>query len=139
MLTSAYSITASVNPPRAAFADLPLGHTAGGPNDPKGQRHLVGGALRAAVAMGEPGTIVDLGLRWTDDDWKARPLGWRRGRSRQVADEARRPAHGAPADTRQPRLPDPQYQNDEDRRAAEQTSWEEQCRVCLGIDTPGPG
>jgi NAD(P)-dependent dehydrogenase (short-subunit alcohol dehydrogenase family) len=34
-LTAAHSITASVNPPRAAFVDLPLGNTAGRPNDPE--------------------------------------------------------------------------------------------------------
>ena len=142
-LSSAMSITASVNPPRAAFADLPLGHTAGGPGDPEGQRHLVRGALEAALAMTEPGSTVDLGVRWTDDDWKAQPLGWRRPRAGAATTDRRATANAragdgtAPADTRRPRHPDPQYQNEEDRLAAEQRPWDEQCQVCLGLEPPG--
>jgi D-proline reductase (dithiol) PrdB len=124
-LTSAWSITASANPPRAAFADLPLGHTSGAPHDPDGQRLVVGSALQAATAMTDPGTIVDLGVRWVDDDWKAAPLSWRR------APRARRAGQGD--DTRSPRRPEPQYQDDEDRALAQARSHEEQCLVCIGL------
>jgi D-proline reductase (dithiol) PrdB len=124
-LTSAWSITASANPPRAAFADLPLGHTSGAAHDRDGQRLVVGSALRAATSMTGPGTIVDLGVRWVDDDWKAAPLSWRR------TTRARRPGQGD--DTRSPRHPEPQYQSDDDRRLAEARSYQEQCLVCIGL------
>ena len=58
-LTAAHSITASVNPPRAAFVDLPLGNTAGRPNDPEFQRDLLRRAFAAAESMDAPGTIAD--------------------------------------------------------------------------------
>ena len=44
-LTSALSITASVNPPRAVFVDYPLGHTAGKPDDVESQDAIVRAAL----------------------------------------------------------------------------------------------
>jgi D-proline reductase (dithiol) PrdB len=124
-LTSAWSITASANPPRAAFADLPLGHTSGAPHDRDGQRLVVGSALQAAASITEPGTIVDLGVRWADDDWKAAPLSWRR------SPRAHRP--GRSDDTRAPRLPEPQYQCDEDRALAQARTYDEQCMVCIGL------
>ena len=72
-LTSAYSITASVNPPRAAFSDLPLGHTVGRPHEPEFQRDLLRRALRAAEAMDEPGTIALTGVSWdANGSWKRR-------------------------------------------------------------------
>ena len=40
-MTSAWSITASVNPPRAAFVDYPLGHTTGQPHDRADQLRIV--------------------------------------------------------------------------------------------------
>ena len=40
-MTSAWSITAAVWPPRAAFVDHPLGHTTGRAGDPAGQRAIV--------------------------------------------------------------------------------------------------
>ncbi|MBT6091489.1 MAG: glycine reductase, partial [Acidimicrobiaceae bacterium] len=70
-LTAAYSITASVNPPRATFVDLPLGNTAGRPHDPEFQSDLLRRAFAAAEAMDEAGTITDLGVAWDgDDSWK---------------------------------------------------------------------
>ena len=70
-LTAAHSITASVNPPRAAFVDLPLGNTAGRPNDPEFQRDLLRRAFAAAESMDAPGTIADLGVTWdADGSWK---------------------------------------------------------------------
>jgi hypothetical protein len=75
--------------------------------------------------MADPGTIVDLGVRWVDDDWKAAPLSWRR------TTRARRPRQGD--DTRSPRHPEPQYQSDDDRRLAEARSYQEQCLVCIGL------
>jgi len=46
-LTSALSITQSVNPPRAVFLDFPLGHTAGRPHDEKIQDAIIEAALTA--------------------------------------------------------------------------------------------
>lgn len=127
-LTSARSITARANPPRAVFADLPLGHTSGAPDDPAGQRQLVLGALEAAMAMDEPGTIAELDVRWADDDWKAEPLSWRRRRRSEGG------TGGGGGDTRRPRHPDPQYQEPHDRALAEARSHDEQCRVCIGLE-----
>ena len=51
-MSSALSITAAVNPPRAVYLDYPLGRTAG-----------------------EPGTVVHLPYEWSpDDSWKDRVM-----------------------------------------------------------------
>ena len=47
-LTAARSITESVNPPRAAFVDMPLGYTAGRPNEPEFQRDPLRKVFKAA-------------------------------------------------------------------------------------------
>ena len=70
-LTSALSITRSVNPPRAAFLDYPLGHTAGKARDPDLQREIVAAALAAVNELDRPGSVKILPYRWSgDDDWK---------------------------------------------------------------------
>ena len=125
--TSARTITASANPPRSVFVDLPLGHTTGLPDDPDGQRQLLTEGLRSAAAITEPGTIVDLPYRYVDDDWKANPLGW--SRKRQTSGAASKPS----GDSRTGRSDQPRYQNDDDREAAEAVSWDEQCRTCIGL------
>lgn len=96
-MTSAWSITASANPPRAAFTDFPLGHTCGPPRRPDRQLEIMRQALAALETIDRPGTITDLGQVW-DEEWKR---------------EARRPI-----DHRSPRYDTPQYQNEDDRRAA---------------------
>jgi len=96
-LTSAWSITASANPPRAAFTDFPLGNTAGPPHEPDVQRQIAARALALVHDATEPGTIVALGHSWPGD-WK---------------DEARELR-----DHRTIREPSPQYQNSADREAA---------------------
>lgn len=96
-MTSAWSITASANPPRAAFNDFPLGHTCGPPGQPARQVAILRQALSALEKIDRPGTIVDLDQRW-HTPWKA---------------EARRPV-----DHRTPRYDTPQYQNQADERAA---------------------
>ncbi|MCZ6710328.1 MAG: selenoprotein B, partial [Gammaproteobacteria bacterium] len=67
-MSSAYSITASVNPPRAAYLDFPLGHTAGKPNDKPLQRKIMIDTLSALDSIQVPGTIRELGYEWSDDD-----------------------------------------------------------------------
>lgn len=116
-LTSARSITAAANPPRSVFVDLPLGHTAGPPNDPDVQRTIVEGALRLAAEMdrpedGAPGRILDLPLRWHHDDWKSSPLSW--SRRQEEAGDAGENA----GDTRIPRSAEPQWQLPSDEAAA---------------------
>lgn len=95
-MTSAYSITASANPPRAAFTDFPLGHTCGPPDRPDEQRSIMRDALALFETMEQPG-IAELGYPW--------PAPWK--------EEALRPE-----DHRTPRHDTPQYQNLDDREAA---------------------
>jgi hypothetical protein len=123
--TSARTITASANQPRAVFVDLPLGHTTGLPDDPVGQRRILTEGLRAAEAITEPGAIVDLPFRYVDDEWKANPLGW--SRKRQDGGQSGQSS----GDSRTSRSDAPVYQNDADRAVAEATDWDDQCRVCI--------
>lgn len=113
-LSSARSITMSVRPPRAVFVDYPLGHTAGPPGESEIQRTIVGAALDALTAVEQPGTLIDLGLTWpAGDDWK-----------RADGDD----------DARKPRSPEPQYQFDQDRAAAEELHAAGTCSSCIGVD-----
>ena len=95
-MTSAYSITKSANPPRAAFTDFPLGHTCGPPDRPEIQRSIMRDALALFETMEQPG-IVELGYGWPAP-WKEEAL--------------------EPVDHRTPRHDTPQYQNQDDRAAA---------------------
>ncbi len=115
-LTSAYSITAAANPPRAAFSDLPLGNTAGRPHEPEFQRDLLRRALVAGTAVLEPGTIVDTGMRWdADGAWKRRATSTGTSQSIGSGDDS------VPDDRRQ-RLDTPQFQDEADRLAADAAS-----------------
>lgn len=115
-MTSAWSITASANPPRAAFTDFPLGHTSGRPDRPEEQIALIGDALACFSTIDTPGTIVPLDYEW-GEDWK---------------EEAR-----ALEDHRTPRLPTPQYQSEEDRQAAIARYGDQvACEVCVPADVP---
>ena len=104
-LTSARSITQAVNPPRAAFVDFPLGHTAGPALDARQQRGIVGDALRCLETHTAPGMITDLPYAWPDDRWKATAM--------------RSSGGAAGADTRTTRDDEPVYQREEDRIAAQ--------------------
>ena len=100
-LTSALDITRAVNPPRAAFLDFPLGHTAGKPHDPVLGRAIVESALEGFESIREPGGVKMLPFRWdADDAWKASAM-------------------TGTADERAERSDEPQYQTEEDRRRAE--------------------
>ena len=133
-LTSAWSITAAVNPPRAAFVDHPLGRTAGKPHDPVGQRRIVGAALALLESATEPGRIVDLGERWGDDSWRSDPLGG--GKSSAAVSGSSGPgSSGGTADSRTARHATPQYQSAEDaRRAAERLGEDVACVACAVFD-----
>ncbi len=109
------------------FVDYPLGRTSGPPHDRSTQRLIIGAALGLIESADTPGTIVDLDLRWSDDQaWKDDPMGARRS-SAEGSDEGT-------SDTRSPRTPEPVYQSDRDREAAEARSWDEQCLVCVGLE-----
>jgi hypothetical protein len=108
-MSSALDITQSVNPPRAAFLDYPLGHTTGKPYEPALQRDIVLQALAAFTALTTPGCVKMLPFRWSDDEaWKET-------------------AQRGP-DDRLPRYDTPQYQTEEDRLRAE--AHDPSCAVC---------
>lgn len=107
-MTSALDITAHANPPRAAFLDYPLGHTTGKPDEPQLQRAILVAALAALGTLTTPGSVKHLPFRWSEDD------AWKQGAF-------------AGGDDRQPRHDMPQYQNEDDRRRAEDPA----CAVCV--------
>jgi hypothetical protein len=105
-LSSALSITASVNPPRAVFVDYPLGHTAGPRDDRATQATIARAALQALTDHEPAGTIRRLPLTWPEGDaWKATAM--------------RPDPAGRHRDERSERSATPQYQHDADRLAAE--------------------
>ncbi len=116
-MSSARSITASVNPPRAVYLDFPLGHTAGKAEDLAGQRHVMIDTLRALETIQVPGTIVPLKYRWSDDDE------WKETAMRPRKDETGRKVT---SDDRTARLDTPQYQLDADRDEADPN-----CPTCV--------
>ena len=70
-LSSARTITAAANPPRAVFLDYPLGQTAGRAGDPNEQDLVMRSALNALETMTRPGAIATIDLDWSDDhSWK---------------------------------------------------------------------
>jgi hypothetical protein len=117
-MSSAYSITQAVNPPRAVFLDFPLGHTAGKAHDKALQRKVMIDTLSALDSIQRPGTIRVLPYRWADsDDWKERVM--RPDRS------------GRHNDDRTERSDVPQYQLEADREAAEATLVAGGCDTCF--------
>ena len=109
-MSSALDIIRAVNPPRAAFLDYPLGHTAGKPHQPELQREILVQALEGFTAMTVPGSVKMLPFRWSEEDeWKRTAM--------------------TDGDSRTPRHDTPQYQTDEDRRRAEE-NHPEACPVC---------
>ena len=109
-MTSARDITRAVNPPRAAFLDFPLGHTTGKPHEPDLQRRILVEALSSFDTMTAPGSMKELPFRWSEDEeWKAKAF--------------------AEGDERTPRHDTPQYQDEVDRRRAEQGD-SPSCPVC---------
>ena len=109
-----------MNPPRAIYLDFPLGRTAGKPNDPTLQRQVMIDALDAFDSIRQPGGIITLPHRWSDDD------GWK--------DYAMRPkprSDGRAGDDRVQRFDTPQYQNQADRVAAEANVAAGECPGCV--------
>ena len=105
--------------------DFPLGRTAGKPNDPALQRQIMIAALEAFATVRQPGEIVTLPHRWSDDD------GWK--------DRAMRPepqSDGRAGDDRVERFGTPQYQSETDRVAAEVNLAAGQCPGCVFLAVP---
>lgn len=124
-MSSAHDITTAVNPPRATFLDWPLGHTSGRPHQPASNATVMRATLAAFERIDAPGTIVDLGVPWTDDDdWKDRVM---RPRPKAANDTA-------VVDDRVERWPTPQYQSAADAEAAATRHGTQDCAVCAGID-----
>ena len=119
-MSSGYSITRSVNPPRAVYLDYPLGHTAGKPHDPDLQRGIMLDTLRAFESIDQPGTIETLNYAWADnDDWK---------------DSVMRPSTGGTqGDGRVERFDTPQYQTRGDEAAAEEALAQGGCPTCVWL------
>ncbi len=119
-MTSALDITRSVNPPRAAFLDYPLGHTTGKPHQSALQRRILREALEGFESLTVPGSIKMLPFVWSEDEtWKSEAF--------------------AGDDTRTGRVDTPQYQSEEDRIAAESgtSPHDRECPVCeqwSGVD-----
>ena len=108
-MTSAFSITRSVNPPRAVFLDYPLGHTAGKALDARLQRDIMMASLAAVQELDTPGAVKMLPFRWSDDDdWK-----------REVMESG---------DARTERSAEPVYQCEADRRLARDAA---ECPTCV--------
>ena len=61
-------ITQSVGTPRALYLDYPLGQTAGRAGDLDEQRQILELACHSFENMSHPGSIVDLPMRWSEDD-----------------------------------------------------------------------
>ena len=110
-MSSARSITAAVNPPRAVYIDYPLGHTAGKVNDQANQMAIMRDTLTALANIEAPGTIVDLAYSWRDDDaWKDSVM---RTKPRQSGDSE------GDNDDRVARIATPQYQSEADQEIAD--------------------
>ncbi len=122
-MSSAYSITKAVNPPRAVYIDFPLGRTAGKPNDKGLQRKIMIDTLTMLEAIQDPGTIRVLPYRWADqDDWKD-------GVMRPRAD-----GDSNASDDRVGRFPNPQYQTAEDEAEAKVRLAEDGCPTCVFLE-----
>lgn len=119
-MTSALSITRAVHPPRAAFVDFPLGHTTGKAHEPELQRAILADALDAFAKLEEPGSIVELEYRWSNDDaWKDRVM-------RADSDSGE-----SGNDSRVERVATPQYQCEADRELAEAAGT---CPTCVFVE-----
>lgn len=117
-MSSAYSITRAVNPPRAVFLDFPLGHTAGKPGETALNRRIMLDTLAAFAEIDAPGAIVTLPYAWADDD------AWKECAMRPSAASGLR-------DERVHRAATPQYERDDDATAAAEA---EPCATCVWLE-----
>jgi hypothetical protein len=123
-MTSALSITKAANPPRAAYLDFPLGHTAGKPHQPRLNHDIVRDALAGFETLRQPGQVLTLPYEWADDD------AWKDGVMRP-----RSPAEKHD-DSRVERDATPQYQTEQDRALADAELARGGCATCVWLDEP---
>jgi len=123
-LSSARSITAAVNPPRAVYLDYPLGHTAGKRDDNADQMAVMRDALAAFSSIRTAGTIIDLPYVWrADDSWKDSVM-----RPSPVS-EGTEENDNTHADDRVERFDTPQYQHPSDVEMLEPA-----CPSCIFLE-----
>ena len=126
-MSSAYSITRSVNAPRAVYLDFPLGHTAGKPGDKPLQRKVMIDTLSALDTIQVPGTIRTLPYRWASSDtWK----------DKVMRPDPEKKQH---RDTRVERSHEPQYQLEDDRQAAVLNLAKNGCVDCVWLESQDVG
>lgn len=132
-LTSAWSITRAVNPPRAAYVDFPLGHTAGKPDDKPLQRKIMIDTLSAFDSIAVPGEIRRLSYEWSaDHSWKDRVM--RPQPTAEPNQNSPNDSAAADADDRLARTDEPQYQHPADRRRVAESH---SCPGCVFLDSSG--
>ncbi len=125
-MTSALSITQAANPPRAAYLDFPLGHTAGKPNQPRLNHDIVRDALMGFETLQQPGQMLTLPYEWADDD------AWKDGVMRPRSPDAQHD------DSRVERDTTPQYQTESDHALADAALASGGCPTCIWLDDPKP-
>ena len=71
ILGAAQDIVAHCGAPRFAFLDFPLGNPCGKPYDRDMQAAIVDAAIGLFETASEPGTVVTMPYRWSDDEsWR---------------------------------------------------------------------
>jgi D-proline reductase (dithiol) PrdB len=65
-VTVARDVTEAIKVPRALFLPWPMGHHFGAPFHRELQRRVVLSALRLLETANQPGTILDLPIKWAD-------------------------------------------------------------------------
>lgn len=71
ILGAARDIVTHCGVPRFAFVDFPLGNPSGRPYDRDTQVLIATAAIDLFETASEPGTVVNLPLRWSDDEsWR---------------------------------------------------------------------
>ena len=71
ILGAARDIVTHCGAPRFAFVDFPLGNPSGKPYDRHTQAAIAAAAIDLFETASEPGTVVTLPHRWSDDDsWR---------------------------------------------------------------------
>lgn len=145
-MSSARDITRAAWPPRSAYLDFPLGHTAGCADAPELNLAIMRDALAAFEALSEPGAMAHLHYQWAgDDDWKSKVFApideestvsstYEGDRMVSSAYEGDRTVSPTYDDDRTPRYDTPQYQTQLDADIAAEQHDGEQCLVCAGID-----
>ena len=113
--------------PRAVYLDYPLGQTAGRAGDLAEQNAVLEAACEAFEELSSPGRVIDLPMRWAEDDaWMDRVM---------RPDAAKKCTAQAPdsfsGDQVTPRIDSLLYQSPLDEAAADPS-----CRSCVFLSEP---